>query len=146
MKHTHSLSILLSIGKARPLGVLACLLVILGNHCESPTTMNQSDNQVNQAVLSIALQDGFEGEPVVVRVNGKEVYRKNSVQTDYRISLADSFEVPLPDDPITVEVELPQRNARATQPIEAEGTVYVGVSWLEGKLQFRISDTPFGYL
>lgn len=96
--------------------------------------------------LHIALQDGFEGEPVTVMVNGATVYQQEHVQTDYRISRADAFDVPLPSLPVTVEVRLPQRHI--TQAIELADSEqrYLGVSCLEGQLQFKRSPTPFGYL
>ncbi|MEQ9439825.1 MAG: hypothetical protein RIG62_12295 [Cyclobacteriaceae bacterium] len=134
-----------SFGK-RWLYVSCCLLVVLGNRCQQDMNNENSETENTEPVLSIALQDGFEGEPVIVQVNGKEVYRKDSVQTDYRISLADSFEVPLPESPITVEVQLPQRQVTDVMEISSEASLYVGISWLDGSVLFRNSKTPFGYL
>ena len=122
-----------------------CLLSVLGSRCQSEQAMNNSTENTS-AQLSIALQDGFEGVPVVVRVNEKEVYHQESVQTDYRISRAASFEVPLPASPVIIEVELPKQRVRDTLRLTTDTTVYVGVSWLEGKLVFKTAERPFGYL
>ena len=123
--------------------LLLCLFVLLGSRCEPEQAMSSNKKE---PVLSIALQDGFEKESIVVRVNGKEVYRNETVQTDYRISLADSFETPLPDSPIVVEVELPEQSITDSLQFESDTTIYVGISWLDGKLLFKTSETPFGYL
>ncbi|MGB3781034.1 MAG: hypothetical protein WA960_21905 [Tunicatimonas sp.] len=128
-----------------PVFLVPCFLLMLGNRCQPERAMNDTA-QNTDALLSIALQDGFEGVPVIVRVNAKEVYNQKSVQTDYRISLAASFEVPLPVSPIVVEVELPQQQVTDTLRLATDTTVYVGISWLEGKLILKSSKIPFGYM
>lgn len=97
-------------------------------------------------VLHVALQEGFDGVRVEVLVDGEKVYEGRDVRTDTRISLADSFEVPMPEPPVVVEVYLPDRRARDSFTIEREDTPYVAVSYLEGSLEFRASATPFGYV
>ena len=99
-----------------------------------------------EAALHIALQDGFDEEPVVVLVDEEEVYRRDEVQTDYRIGLADSFEMPLPASPFTVTVRLPARSLTDAITLDADATVYVGVSCQDGALLFQTSEQPFGYL
>ena len=123
--------------------LVLCLFVLLGNRCESKQTMSSNNAE---PILSIALQDGFENEPVIVRVNRREVYRNKAVQTDYRISLADSFEMPLPDSPVVIEVELPEQSITDSLQFDGDTTLYVGISWLEDKLTLKTSKTPFGYL
>ena len=98
------------------------------------------------AVLHVALQDGFDDDTVVVRVNDEEVFRQEGLSTDYRISLAEDFEVPRAEGPLRLEVELPDRDLAGALDIDAEGTVYVAVSVEEGALTFRLSDAPFGYM
>ena len=103
--------------------------------------MNQT-----KPLLHIALQDGFESEPVQVNVNGLEVYRHENLQTDYRISLADSFEIPLPEPPFTVEAHLPKRQIAGSIAVNETALIYIGISFLDGALQFKLSETPFGYV
>lgn len=107
--------------------------------------MNHPAASLN-AVLHIALQDGFDDEPVAVLVDGEEVYRREDVRTDYRIGLADSFEIPLPAAPVTVTVRLPARSLTDAITLDAGATTYVGVSCQDGTLLFRTSKQPFGYL
>ncbi len=45
------------------------------------------------ADLRIALHDGFEDDTVVVKVNGKEVFKQENIETKRQIGKAASFEV-----------------------------------------------------
>ena len=104
------------------------------------------EQEVTAPVLHVALQDGFENDTVVVRVNQQQVYSSENVSTDYRISLAASFDVPRPEGPVRVAVELPRRGLSNSIVVELSGTAHIAVSLLEAKIDFKVSDTPFGYL
>jgi hypothetical protein len=97
-------------------------------------------------VLHIALQEGFFEDQVVVRINGDEVYRKNGVKTDFRIGLADSFDLPMREGPVEIEVELPAKTIAGSTTVQFGGTAYVAVSVDERSLRFKTSDQPFGYV
>lgn len=107
--------------------------------------MPHQDDQPDNC-LHIDFQDGFEGELVTVTVDGQEVYRQGDVKTDYRIGLATSVEVGLPDHPVTVRVSLPQKGADLSLAVEPEPDVYLAVSYLDGDLQSTRSPRPFGYV
>ena len=99
------------------------------------------------AMLHVALQEGFFGDAaVVVTVNEDVVYDEDAVETDLRIGLADSFEVPLPEGPVRIHVRLPEQDLEAGTTVEATETIYVGVSVVDGQIEFRLSTTPFGYV
>lgn len=97
-------------------------------------------------MLHVALQDGFENDNVIVEVNGKELYSKKDVQTDYRISFTDSFEVDETKKNCSVTIKLPEKGISGTMNINTDETPYLGISVLKGRLQFKKSDHPFGYL
>jgi hypothetical protein len=81
------------------------------------------------STLHIYLEDGFENDTVVVRVNGREVFRKAGVRTRPEISLADLVEAEVDGGPTTVGVEIPTRGEQVTIHIEdAARTPYVHVS------------------
>lgn len=96
--------------------------------------------------LHIALQEGFTGEPVIVRINGKEAYRKEQVKTKFQIGYADSFEVNVEEGPVKVEVLLPTKDLSETFEAQVSSPVYIGVSIDQGRIVHRISPQPFGYL
>ncbi len=99
-------------------------------------------------LLHIALQEGFEGDTVVIRVNGKEVFRKPSVKTRLQTGYADSLEVNVQEGPVNVEVTLPARNLSESIEFRASGRVYLGVSVTrDGRISYKEPRTePFGYV
>lgn len=98
------------------------------------------------AQLHIALQEGFDSEAVVIRVNDKEVFNKQDVRTRLQIGLADSFEVEVERGPATVEILLPRKNLTKTIQINIPEEPYLGVSLVAGEITHRASATPFGYV
>lgn len=97
-------------------------------------------------LLHVALQDGFDDEPVLVRVDGEEAYRVESVRTDYRISFADSFDRRVAAGEVLVEVGLPRRGLSDARRVDVGATPYVGVSRDGEEIRWRLSAEPFGYV
>jgi len=95
--------------------------------------------------LHIALQDGFAGDTVAIQLNGREIYRKDGVKTDLRISRADGIDVEAPDATATVEVQA--RSFSASASVDPARTPYLAVNLdAEGRPQLRTSTEPFAYL
>jgi len=98
------------------------------------------------STLCIALLDGFEGDPVLVRVNGREVFKQDSVKTKRQIGKAASFEVNVKDGPANVEVSLPLKDLAKTIDLKVSGDVFLGVSVTENnKIKHNLSSEPFRY-
>jgi hypothetical protein len=96
------------------------------------------------AALHIALLDGFSGDAVKIRIDGREVYRKEGVKTDLRISRADGIDVDAGSG-ATVEVEA--RGLEAAASVDPARTPYLAVSLDDtGRPQLRPSTEPFAYL
>ena len=89
--------------------------------------------------LQIRLRDGFLDDEVLVRVNGKEVYRKSNVQTDLTISYADAVAVEVDTSPATVEVEV-LGGASLKKSVQVHQTPFVDVWILEGRMEIRESN------
>ena len=97
------------------------------------------------ADLRIALQDGFEGDTVVVTVNGKEVFKQEDIKTKRQIGKAASFEVKVEEGSANVQVSLPLKNLSETIVCKVSGEAYLGVSLVEGKIEHKVSSEPFRY-
>lgn len=96
-------------------------------------------------VLHVDLQEGFHAEPIVVTVNGREVFRKAAVRTRTQIGLADSFELTLPPGDASMHVNA--RGTTASFIVTLQNTTYVGVSITpEGNIVHQVSRQAFGYL
>lgn len=98
------------------------------------------------ADLHIALEEGYEGETVVVTVDGDEVFRDDDVRTRYQIGLADSVDVTVASGACEVVVALPDRGLERTYTVDMSGDRWMGLSLGEdGQLHERISGEMFGY-
>ncbi len=97
-------------------------------------------------LLKLDLQDGFEGDLVIVKVNSSEVFRKENVKTRLTVGYALSFEVDIPAGNINIEVSLPQKGIHGEISIEASGQVFMGISVQDNKIIFKRSESFFTYL
>ena len=97
-------------------------------------------------LLRIDLQDGFEGDTVVVKINNKELYRKKGVKTQLTLGYADSLETEVPEGQNTIEIELPEKNIFESISLTVSSPVYLGLSVSDGKIVARQSKEFFAYL
>lgn len=95
--------------------------------------------------ISIDLQDGFSDDIVVVQVNGQEIFNKKGVNTDYSLGRADSVETLVPEDSVEVAVAVPSKSLSDTVVIKAAAEIYLGVSIIDDRIVFRISDKMYRY-
>jgi hypothetical protein len=124
-------------------------LALLGQACEERSlsgapavavAASDAHTNTNQArkhmTLRVRLGEGFQNNTVSVRVDGKEVFRKSGVSTDWTISRADSLEVPLDAPSVQLEVTVDDgpRVARAIEPAQ---TPFVEVRFINGELQLH---------
>ena len=93
----------------------------------------------------IDLQNGFSFDTVVVQVDGQEIFHKKDVNTDYAIGLADSVKIQVPESSVNIEVAVASRQLSDTIVLEVSTKVYLGVSILDDRIDFRISDEMFLY-
>jgi hypothetical protein len=96
--------------------------------------------------LHVALQEGFTGDRVVVKVNGAEVADRPEVTTRNQIGFAEAVEFEVPEGEAIVEVDVPARRLTASARCEVEETTYVGVSIEHDRLELRTQREAFGYL
>jgi len=97
-------------------------------------------------MLHVALQEGFDNDNVVIRLNDEPIYESAGVTTDLRIGRADAVDVPLTDGRLRLIVSLPDRHMSAAVVVQGTDAVYVGVSVEGDTVEFTVSDQPFGYL
>jgi hypothetical protein len=103
--------------------------------------------RVTMLSIHIALQEGFSGDAVVIRVNGEEVFRESNVTTRLQIGLACSRKFDVEESRANVDVSVPTRNTSASITLEGSRPVYLGVSvGPQGEVLLQPSDQPFGYL
>ena len=97
-------------------------------------------------MLHVALQEGFDNDNVLMRLNDEPIYESAGVTTDLRVGRADALEVPLKEGRLRLSVSLPDRDLTGSVVIRSTNTVHVGVSVEGDAVEFTVSDQPFGYL
>ena len=85
-------------------------------------------------LINVALQDGFEGDDVLIRVDGDEAYRGDDLTTRTQISHAADTQLEVPDGPITLDVEVPTRGVRETFQLDPRSQPNVAISLRDGQL------------
>jgi len=97
--------------------------------------------------LHLELQEGFEDDRVVARLNGVEILNLDHVTTRMQTGFAAAGTVQAPDGQAVLEVSLPASGQQASTEINLIQTLWAGINVGAGKaIQFRISQAPFGYV
>jgi hypothetical protein len=84
--------------------------------------------------IQLVLQDGFEGDTVVVRADGRELLHWDDVTTRTQISHAGDTEVDVPEGRVTLEVDVPTQGVSDRVEIDAASTPVVGLSVRDGRI------------
>jgi hypothetical protein len=96
--------------------------------------------------LNIHLQEGFANDTVIVRLEGREVFRDATVTTRTQIGLAEMIEIDTHSELVNVDVDVPTRSQRATFRIAPAATPWLGVSIdRTGHLTHQASAEIMGY-
>jgi hypothetical protein len=85
-------------------------------------------------LINVALQDGFDGDTVLIRVDGAEAYRREQVTTRTQISHAADMQLDVPDRPFMLEVDVPTRGVHEAFRLDPHAHPNVALSLLGGKL------------
>lgn len=97
-------------------------------------------------VLRVDFQEGFDGDEVVVRVDGREV-RRDRVTTSESVGYAGSVEVEVDEGTTAdVTVDVPTRGLAGRAAATVDGDVFVGATISGGRLALVVSAEPMGYL
>ncbi len=104
-----------------------------------------SQRRTKIALLRIDLQDGFTEDLVIVRVNGTEMFRKESVTTKLLLGYADSFQAQIPEGSADVEIVVPSRDLSKSVSVQVSQQYYLGVSIRDRAIEFLARDEPFSY-
>lgn len=95
------------------------------------------------AKLTVALEEGFYEEHVVVAINGRVHYDAEKVTTRLQIGRADFFETEVEPGDVTITVSVPEQGISEDIPEKVHDELAIGISLDEGKIIHR--RTPFQY-
>lgn len=85
-------------------------------------------------LIHLALQDGFDDDEVVLRLDGSEAYRGEGITTRTQISYATDVQLDVPDRPFALEVDVPTRDVRETVEIDPNAHPNVAISLRDGQV------------
>ena len=97
--------------------------------------------------ISLALQEGFLNDRVVVSADGRQLAALDDLSTRVQIGLAQTLDLEVEEGEI-LTVHLPDKNLRAEVKVDASAPPFITASVRpDGKaLELRQSDAPPGYL
>jgi hypothetical protein len=112
-------------------------LVLAGQACAprgpSAVTVATTENARAVMILRVRLGEGFQNNTVSVKVDGREVYRRTGVSTDWTISRADAVEVQTEAAAVQLEVAV-ENGPQVAQQITPAQTPFVEVRLVSGEL------------
>jgi hypothetical protein len=91
-------------------------------------------SRARQMLINVALQDGFDRDTVVIRVDGSEAYRGEQVTTRTQISHADDMQLEVPERPFALEVEVPDQGVRESLELDPRVQPNVALSLRDGQI------------
>ena len=71
-----------------------------------------------KSVVKFDFQHGFANDTIILKINGKEVLKKDNVSSDLRISLAESFTIEILNGQYKLEITIPTKNLSISQTIK----------------------------
>jgi hypothetical protein len=98
------------------------------------------------AKLSIHLQEGFDNDLVVIKVNGKGKFRNTQVTTKLLLGYAEVVELLVSETAAKVQISLPQKKLTQAVNIPLSADAHIAVSIVDNQIAYQVSDQPFGYM
>lgn len=95
------------------------------------------------SVLCVHLQDGFDGDLVIIRMNGAEWARRPNVMTQPLLGYAEFVDLPkLTEGNIRLDVSLSKRGLDQSATVPGPGDTFVAANVEDGRLQLSVHDRP----
>lgn len=96
--------------------------------------------------LFIHLQEGFDSDLVVIKLNGKEKFRHKQVTTKMLLGYAEVVEFQVSGGAAILQITLPQKKLTETIDLSPSADAHIAVSILDNQIAYQVSDQPFGYM
>jgi len=97
------------------------------------------------AKLGIHLQNGFDDDEVVVKINGEERMHRHGVRTRRVLGLAEHTQLEVGEGPITVEVSVPNRGMEQVVEVQPGEEMNLGVSITADGIRALAHNRRLGY-
>jgi hypothetical protein len=94
--------------------------------------------------LHVAFREGFDGDRVVIEVDGQRIER-DGLTTRTQIGLAGDVDLSVPPGSRTAHVSLPDRGIEQTGTHDLDGETWLGVDVVGGGVELEWSTREFWY-
>ena len=96
------------------------------------------------SILCVHLQEGFDGDLVIIRMNGAEWARRPYVLTQPLLGYAEFVDLPkLTEADIRLDVSLPNRGLDQSATVSGAGDTFIAANVEDGRLQLSIRNQPY---
>jgi hypothetical protein len=95
--------------------------------------------------LAVVLEEGFDDDPVTVRIGGTVRFVDESVTTRPQVGYARRFTLDLDDGEVEVTVDVGSGNGTATFTVPVGEVTNVGISLEDGSITHRTASEPFPF-
>jgi hypothetical protein len=121
--------------------ILAAVAAWVLTGCGTMSDEPRSGEGAPMSSVRVAFTDGFEGDTVVIRVDGREVTQHGPITTRSDVSppLAWSADIPLERDVVALEVAVPTKGATGSIRVNVKEFPQVNVSFSGGRVELRSS-------
>jgi len=96
--------------------------------------------------LNITLQDGFQGEQVIIHIGDQQVYAQPDVHTKLLLGYADFIKVSVQRGQIVVGVDLPTRDLSERIDLEIHDPLFLFISLVSSKIHYFVQNEPLGFM
>lgn len=96
--------------------------------------------------ITVHLLEGFDGDRVVLTVDGEMLASRDDVTTSPLVGSASSLEAAVPDGTSAVTIDVPTREVTTTRELEVRGDAHLLVSVEGGALSCTVTDRAPGFM
>jgi|GEM_PF-907697 len=126
--------------------LLLSLLFAFPRHSEPKMARDFKDiYQITMTNLTIDLQEGFNNDTVLCKVNDDTVFHKNHVTTAKLTGLADSVSLDVKKGKVILQIAVKNRFMSKSIELDINEESYIGISLSNDSMLYIRSSQPFGY-
>lgn len=96
--------------------------------------------------LHVDLRDGFNDDDVILYIDEQEAARESGVTTDLTISRAATLDVPAPEGPCALRIDVPRQHLSARVQVNVADSPYVAIFLRDGAAEFHKLQEPLPML
>ncbi len=96
-------------------------------------------------MLTIDLQEGFNNDSLLIRINDEDVFQAEEVTTRLLLGLARSIESNIPIGLTKVEIIIQSQELEKIVELDVKNDTFLGISIQDSDISHIVSDVPFRY-